>query len=125
MIFLTISRENECGYCIAAHSFIADMVSKVPPEVTEAIRDSRAVADPRLAALSAFTRAMVQGRGFPKRANLDAFLGAGFTERHVLEVILAIAVKTMSNYANHLLSTALDEKFRTRAWRADVETTFL
>lgn len=117
VVLLTVSRENQCDYCMAAHSVIADAVSKVPPEVTEAIREDRNIAEPRLAALGAFTRSMLRSRGFAKRADLDAFLAAGFTERHVLEVILAIAVKTISNYANHLFGTPLDHQFAGHEWR--------
>lgn len=116
VVFLTISRGNGCGYCMAAHSMIADQMSKVPPEVTEAIRDGRDIPDPKLAALSAFTETVRRSRGLPAKADVQAFLDAGYEERHVLEIILAIAVKTLSNYANHLLHTPLDEMFASRAW---------
>lgn len=117
VIFLTISRVNGCLYCVAAHSVIADAVSKVPAEVTNAIRDGAAVPDARLAALSRFTRVMVQSRGMPEHREVQAFLEAGFDERQVLEIVLAIAVKTLSNYANHLFRTPVDEKFASRAWQ--------
>ena len=45
VIFLMISRKNTCDYCMAAHSFVADKMSKVPADVTEAIRDGRPIAD--------------------------------------------------------------------------------
>lgn len=37
VVLLTISAENSCSYCMAAHSMLADTVSKVPLEVTESI----------------------------------------------------------------------------------------
>jgi uncharacterized peroxidase-related enzyme len=117
VVFLTISRGNGCHYCIAAHSVIADKMSKVPPEVTEAIREDRKILDPKLAALREFTDTMLRSRGLPSRADVEAFLAAGYQERHVLEIILAIAVKTLSNYSNHLFHTALDEAFASRAWK--------
>ena len=55
VIFLVISRENGCDYCMAAHSHIADTMSKVPADVTDAIRDGNAIADTKLRALAAFT----------------------------------------------------------------------
>lgn len=118
VVLLTISRENGCDYCMAAHSVIADKMSKVPTEITNAIRDGAPVADAKLAALSKFTRTMVVSRGLPSRADVEAFLAAGYTERHVLEVVLAIAVKTLSNYANHLFHTPIDERFAARRWPA-------
>ncbi|MCS7704844.1 hypothetical protein N0018_34145, partial [Pseudomonas aeruginosa] len=44
-------------------------------------------------------------------------LAAGYGERQVLEIVLALAVKTLSNYANHLFHTPLDEMFADRAWQ--------
>ncbi len=63
VIFLAISRENGCAYCMAAHSFVADNMSKVPAGVTNAIRDGQPISDPKLAALAAFTAKMVSSRG--------------------------------------------------------------
>lgn len=117
VVLLTISRANGCEYCIAAHSFIADQVSKVPAAVTEAIRDGRRIPDAKLAVLSEFTGTLVSTRGLPRIAEVQAFLEAGFEERHVLEIILAIAVKTLSNYSNHLLHTPVDAMFASRAWK--------
>ena len=117
VVFLTISRTNGCDYCVAAHSLIADRMSKVPPAVTEAIRDGRAIPDPKLAALSAFTDVLLTKRGLPSKAEVEAFLAAGYQERQILEVILAIAVKTLSNYSNHLFHTELDPAFVSREWK--------
>ncbi len=116
VVLLAVSRENGCTYCVAAHSFLADAVSGVPGDVTDAIRDGRPVADKRLAALHDFTRTMVVKRGLPNREDIMAFLGAGYSERHILEIVLAIAVKTLSNYANHLFHTPLDAPFTGREW---------
>lgn len=117
VVLLTISRANGCDYCVSAHSMIADQMSKVPPQVTEAIRDGREIPDRKLAALSDFTETMLSTRGLPSKADVQAFLDAGYEERHVLEVILAIGVKTLSNYFNHLYHTQLDEAFAGREWK--------
>jgi AhpD family alkylhydroperoxidase len=117
-VFLAISYENGCGYCMGAHSFIADKMSKVPTPVTDAIRTGARVPEARLAALAEFTRVMVAKRGLPSKADVAAFLKAGFTERQILYIVLAIAVKTLSNYSNHLFHTQLDERFASRAWTA-------
>lgn len=111
VVFLAISLANGCGYCAAAHSMIADKMSKVPAEVLDALRSGRPIPDPRLAALAAFTQAMFNTRGRPTRADLQAFLAAAYTERHALEIVLAMAVKTLSNYSNHLFHTDVDEVF--------------
>lgn len=116
VIFLTISYENGCEYCMAAHSMLADMISKVPVEVTNAIREGNIIPEPKLKALSDFTSVMVNKRGNPSETDVHIFLEAGYSENHILEIILAIAVKTISNYSNHLFQTPLDAPFKMREW---------
>jgi uncharacterized peroxidase-related enzyme len=118
VIFLVVSRENGCDYCMAAHSFVADMMSKVPPQVTDAIRDGRPIDNPKLAALAAFTAKMVSSRGKPTDADVADFKAAGYTEKNILGVILAISVKTLSNYTNHVFHTPVDGAFASRLWKA-------
>lgn len=117
VVLLSISREEACGYCVAAHSTIADQMAKVPAEVTDAIRDGRDIPDTKLAALSAFTRTMVVTRGVPSRSEVEAFLGAGYGEHQILDIILAIGVKSMSIYFNHLYHAPIDEEFAARVWQ--------
>ncbi|GAC1541024.1 MAG: carboxymuconolactone decarboxylase family protein [Candidatus Velthaea sp.] len=115
LVFLTVSRENACEYCMAAHSTIADG-AKVPHDVTDAVREDRDIADPKLQALVAFVRTMFHTRGRPTQQDLADFLAAGYSERQVLDIILALAVKTISNYTNHLFDTEVDKPFARRAW---------
>lgn len=116
VILLAISRENGCNYCMAAHSSIADTMSKVPIEVTDAIRNDTVIPDSKLAELASFTRTMVSKRGLPSSDEVNTFLVEGYNEQCVLEIILAISVKTISNYANHLFHTKLDDVFKSREW---------
>lgn len=111
VVFLVISASNGCGYCTAAHSMIADKMSKVPAHILEALRARKPLADPRLAALATFTQTMFDTRGLPSKADLNNFHAAGFTDRQALEIVLALAVKTLSNYANHLFHTKVDSMF--------------
>lgn len=118
VIFLTISYENGCDYCIAAHSVVADMMSKVPVEVTNAIREGKEIPHARLKALAEFTRVMVNKRGRPSQKDAENFLNAGYAEKQILEIILAISVKTISNYFNHVFNTPIDLAFKAREWSA-------
>lgn len=117
VVFLTISYENGCDYCLAAHSIVADFQSKVPLNVTEAIRNGEEIPDPRLKALSEFTKIMLNKRGRPSKEDVDKFLSAGFSQEQILAVILAISVKTISNYTNHIFQTPLDAAFKVREWK--------
>lgn len=116
VVFLTLSYENACDYCMSAHSFIADKMSKVPVEVTEAIRNGSEIADPKLRELSSFTSEMFLTRGRPSAGAVASFFEAGYDERKVLEIILALAVKTLSNYSNHISDPELDDMFKDRVW---------
>lgn len=115
VVFLTISVANGCGYCRAAHGTIADKMSGVPTEVTDAILDGKPVPDEKLGALHRFVRVMFDTRGKPEPSDVEAFKAAGYSERHIMEVILALAVKTLSNYTNHIFHTPVDEAFQGRS----------
>ena len=111
-----LSRENGCSYCVGAHSFIADKMSGVPKHVTDAIRDGKSIDDVKLQALANFTKILLNTRGLPTKSEVEDFIKAGYSERQILEVILAISVKTLSNYSNHLCDPVLDDVFAPRAW---------
>ena len=115
IVLLAISRFHECTYCVAVHSVLADR-NKVPTEITDSIRAGQAIPDAKLQALNSFTTTMVSTRGRPSAQVLQQFISAGYSEGQVLEIILAIAVKTISNYTNHVFNTPLDAGFLHRAW---------
>ena len=116
VVFLSVAFENNCDYCMAAHSFVADKVSKVPIEVTDAIRNNTEVTNAKLKALSDFSKIMVSKRGLPSFEDVDTFLNSGYTQNHILGIIAGIGVKTMSNYFNHVFNTPVDDAFSSRVW---------
>lgn len=117
VVFLAVSQANGCTYCTAAHSMIADKVSKVPKETLEAIRGGRPIPDPKLAALYRLTTEMVRTQGRPAPHVVQSFRDAGFEEKKLLYIVLAVAVKTLSNFSNHAFATQVDERFA--AYRVD------
>jgi uncharacterized peroxidase-related enzyme len=115
VVLLTVSFENGCDYCMAAHSTIAAM-QRVSDEVVSALRNGETLPDARLEALAALTRQMVRERGWPERRTLDTFFTAGFERAQLLEVVVGVAMKTISNYTNHLATTPVDEAFAATRW---------
>ena len=115
-IFLVLSRENGCDYCVSAHSMIAAKKSGVPEDVLAALREGRKLPDPKLEALARFTGHMHHSRGLPTKAEVAAFKAAGFGDEHIYEIILAQSVKTLSNYANHIQHTEVDAVFAAFQW---------
>ena len=120
VIFLAISQVNGCEYCMAAHSFLAEAASGVPSDVTAAIRDGKQIPEIQLSALSVFTRLMVTKRGLPSQSDVDSFLSSGYKEKDILEIIHAIAIKTISNYTNHIFHTEVDNIFAPHAWTGKI-----
>ncbi|MDD5277148.1 MAG: carboxymuconolactone decarboxylase family protein [Methylovulum sp.] len=104
-----------CGYCVAAHSMVAEKMSGVPSQAVNAIRNGEIIQDTKLAALSIFTRRLLQSRGLPIDSEIKEFLQAGYKEEQILEIVLAIAMKTISNYTNHLFNTPIDSAFASYA----------
>lgn len=111
VVFLAISQQNGCNYCTAAHSMLADKMSGVPAPVLAAMRARAPIPDAKLQALHAYAQELVKTGGKPSQATGRAFLAAGYTENQALQIVLAAAVKTLSNYTNHLCQTEVDDKF--------------
>lgn len=119
VVLLTTSRENGCHYCMAAHSTVSQM-QKVPADVIEALRNDTTIADPKLQALQVFTARIHATRGNVTEADLEAFHAAGYTKANILDVILGVGLKTLSNYTNHIAETPLDVPFQANAWTAKI-----
>lgn len=115
VVLMTTSFENNCTYCMAAHSTISGMTG-VPEDVVESLRAGTPLADAKLNALADFTRATVRNNGFVDSSVTDAFLAAGYTNESILDVITAIAQKTISNFTNHFAHTPSDDAFAPKAW---------
>jgi uncharacterized peroxidase-related enzyme len=120
LVLATVSVANGCEYCVAAHS-AGLRHAGLPLDELEALREYRPLADPRLEALRAFASAVAETRGRPGADTLLAFRDAGYGPRQALEVILAVGMKTISNYVNHLAGTPLDPALRAFEWRARPE----
>jgi len=115
IVLLAASFENGCDYCMAAHTAIAGM-QKVNEGVVGALRDNTPIADARLQSLRQFVVEVIRTRGWPSPQSVQQFTSSGYTPAQALEVVLGIAVKTMSNYANHFAHTPLDAAFAPAKW---------
>jgi alkylhydroperoxidase family enzyme len=115
VVWQAINVENECHYCVPAHTGIAKMM-KVSDDLSDALRNETPLGSDKLEALRSFTVQMVRQRGNVTDAQMKAFFDAGYGHRAVLDVILGMAQKTMSNYTNHVAQTPVDEVFQPLAW---------
>lgn len=116
VVWQAINVENACHYCVPAHTGIAKMM-KVSDDLTEALRNETPLPSEKLEALRTFTVQMVRDRGNVTDTQMKTFFAAGYSHRAVLDVILGLAQKTMSNYVNHVAETPVDEVFQPLAWQ--------
>lgn len=115
IILMTNNRLNGCIYCMAAHTTISQG-AKVAPDVIEALRNNTPISDTKLEALRTFATTINETRGWPSADQIDTFLGAGYSQQTILEVILGTSLKVMSNYCNHIAATPVDDAFAANAW---------
>jgi len=116
IVWLAVNYQNECTYCMAAHTAVARFAGVGEADI-KALREGRPLADKKHESLRAFTAHMVESRGWPDKGTLQRLLDAGYTQQSVLDVILAIGMKTLSNYTNHVAHTPLDDAFLECAWQ--------
>jgi len=118
VVWQTINVEHECHYCVPAHTGIAHMM-KVDAAITDALRNKTTLPSEKLEALRDFTLTVTRNRGNVTQEDLDTFYAAGYGERQVLDIILGLSQKVISNYTNHIANTPVDEPFQKFAWKAE------
>src|SRR5262245_61308727 len=117
-IALATSFENDCSYCMAAHTTFAQL-ENAPADALEALRAGAVPrAHPRLAALAAFARKLVASRGFVSDTDVEALRRAGFSQEQVLEVLAVVAATSLANHVHNLAHTPVDPQFRANEWKA-------
>ena len=115
VVWQAINVEHACHYCVPAHTLIAKMM-KVDDAITEALRNETPLENPKLEALRTMTLTIVRNRGHVSQEDLNTFYAAGYGEQQVLEIILALSQKVISNYTNHIANTPLDAPAQKFAW---------
>lgn len=115
VVWQGINVEHGCHYCVPAHTGIAHSM-KVDPALTEALRNQTQLPTAKLQALLDMTSIIVRNRGHVTQEELTNFYNAGYNEQQVLEIILGLAQKVISNYTNHIGNTPIDAAFAQFAW---------
>jgi AhpD family alkylhydroperoxidase len=104
VVYIAVSALHECEYCVAGHTYLA-RAAKLDESAIAALRSGSPIPDAKLQALRTFAEMVVRQRGWVGDEALAAFLRAGYSRAQVLEVVLIIATKTISNYVNHIART--------------------
>ncbi|PRY44651.1 carboxymuconolactone decarboxylase family protein [Umezawaea tangerina] len=115
VLLLSNAVANDCAWAVAFHSLEA-LLDGVDPDAVEALRRRELPDDPRLAALSTLTRALIDNRGHLGEGDVKAFTEAGFSGSQVLEVITGVAISTMTNHAANVARPPLEPQIGGHAW---------
>jgi uncharacterized peroxidase-related enzyme len=106
ILALAIAQENECQYCLSAHTALAEAVGL---SATDALKARFGKSDdPSERALTSFVRNVVRQRGLVSDQDFDLARKAGIDDGLMLEIVANIALHTLTNYANRLADTEID-----------------
>jgi alkylhydroperoxidase family enzyme len=91
---------------------------KVDPAISDALRNRTELPDNKLQVLHLTTLALVRRRGRITEQEQADFFAAGYDRRHLIEIILGLSQKVISNYVNHLADTPVDKPFQKFIWKS-------
>lgn len=97
IVNLVVSEVNGCNYCKAAHTVIGKMNGFTDDQVLE-IRGGSASFDAKFDALAKFVKNISLNRSQPDAEAIDRFFAAGYTKENLVDTIILIGDKTISNY---------------------------
>ncbi|MCX6318083.1 MAG: carboxymuconolactone decarboxylase family protein [Bacteroidetes bacterium] len=107
VVNLITSQINGCRYCQSAHTVIGKMNGFTDEQVLE-LRKGSAAFDSKLDALVKFSASLVENRGRATSESKEAFFAAGYTEENMIDVIIVIGDKIISNYLHNLTGFEID-----------------
>ncbi|NMH60563.1 carboxymuconolactone decarboxylase family protein [Alteromonas ponticola] len=118
VVWLGVSAKHGCSYCVPAHTAIAKNMG-VDEDIITALREEKPLPDEKLEVLKKTTLSILMNRSKISDSERDAFYQAGYTHRHLLEIVTVMCQKIMSNYINNLAKTPLDDPFKDFMWSKD------
>ena len=107
VINLVVSQVNHCAYCLAAHTAVGQMLGFSPAQILE-IRRGGASFDARLDALARLVHSVALERGHADPARVQAFFAAGWNEANLVDTMVVIGDKTVSNYLHGTTQIPVD-----------------
>jgi AhpD family alkylhydroperoxidase len=107
VVNLVVSQVNACEYCLAAHTAIGKMVGFSDTQIVE-IRRGGASFDAKLDALARLVKNIATERGHADPARVQAFFDAGWTQENLVDAIVVIGDKTVTNYLHGTTKVPVD-----------------
>jgi uncharacterized peroxidase-related enzyme len=106
-IALAIAEFNGCGYCLSAHTYLGKNVAKLDDAEIAANRNGNS-SDPKASAAVHFASRVAEERGHVPDADLNAVKVAGYSQAEIVEIVLHVALNTLTNYINEVAQTEID-----------------
>ncbi len=107
VVNLVVSQVNNCAYCLAAHTAIGGMLGFTSEQIIE-IRRGGASFDAKLDALAKLVKNIATERGHADPARVQAFFDAGWTQENLVDAIVVIGDKTVTNYLHGTTQVPVD-----------------
>lgn len=107
VINLITSQINGCRYCQSAHTALGKMNGFTDDQIIE-LRKGSASFDTKLDALVKFTASIVENKGRATQESKEAFFDAGYTEANLIDVVMVVGDKIISNYIHNLADFKID-----------------
>jgi uncharacterized peroxidase-related enzyme len=107
VVNLVTSQINNCRYCQSAHTALGKMNGFSDEQIIE-IRKGEASFNPKLDALAKFTASVVENRGHAAEEAVEAFFEAGYNEANMIDVVIVVGDKIISNYIHNIAGFAID-----------------
>lgn len=107
VVNLVVSEANECNYCKAAHTAIGKMNGFTDEQALE-LRSGQASFDSKLHALVKLSENVVHTRGKVQPKYVELFFNEGYTKGHLIDVILQVGEKTITNYLHNITQVPID-----------------
>jgi uncharacterized peroxidase-related enzyme len=105
-VALAIGQQNDCDYCLAAHTAFGGKAGLSQEEMM-VCRHGEA-SDPQASAAIRFCRRVADTRGFVTDEDLADARHAGFNDGQIAELVAVVALNLFTNYFNHVADTELD-----------------
>lgn len=106
-IALAIAEFNGCSYCLSAHTYLGKNVAKLDDAEIAANRNGKS-SDPKAVAALHFATRVAHERGHVSDADLNAVKAAGYNQAEIVEIVLHVALNTLTNYINEVAQTEID-----------------
>jgi uncharacterized peroxidase-related enzyme len=104
---MTVAEANGCEYCLSAHTYLGRNLAKLDDSELTLNRDASS-SDSKAQAALRFAAQIVRDRGHVDDASIAAVRGAGFDDAELIEIVLHVALNTLTNYVNSVGGTEVD-----------------